>query len=114
LAPDLVQIRSEFDEADIQFVGLTSAQADREVDGFLETYGQTWPNAIVAQQSIDELKRAMSSPTSPDIRVTMLIVVDQLGRIVWTDDARRWRHQHQNLGQELREVLQRSLLALQS
>lgn len=112
MAPDLVQIRSEFKDESIQFVGLTAAQAEAELDGFLATYGQTWPNAVVSERSIEALKRAMASPTSPDTRVTMLLVVDEVGRVLWTDDARRWRHQHHNLAQELREVLHSFLLAL--
>ncbi|HVX14104.1 MAG TPA: hypothetical protein VHC22_23160 [Pirellulales bacterium] len=90
----MVQIHEKYEPQGVLFLGLTARSHD-QADAFADSFGITWPN----QYGIRSL--AAAAP--------VIYVVGRDGRIVWSDERSRWRHDVKDLRRDIEDVLDREL-----
>lgn len=94
MAPGLVQLAKQRQSNQLQFLGIATTDA-ASVQSFVGEHGIDWPVAYSANiadvarlGAFNETFRIPGYEAKP-----LLMLIDPLGRIVWSDRHSRFRHQ---------------------
>ncbi len=93
-APGLVQLSQKYASENIQFLSLTTSDIVG-VEEFISSQGIKWPVAY-SGEPVDFAKLGAFNETSPiqgyEVK-PLLMLIDPKGRLIWTDNNARFRHQ---------------------
>lgn len=93
-APGLVQLSEKYASQNIQFLSLTTSDMV-EVEDFSSSQGIKWPVAY-SGDPVEFGKLGAFNETSPiqgyEVK-PLLMLIDPQGRLIWTDNHARFRHQ---------------------
>lgn len=106
MAGDLVQVHREFSSKGVLFLSVTTDNI-ADVQSFVEQNHITWPNAIIARESVKTLKVQVAQNASA-IAPTLL-VTSPAGIVLWSDTQDRFEHNTDGWANRLRSVLVKEL-----
>jgi thiol-disulfide isomerase/thioredoxin len=94
MAPRLVRLHNEYRSKGVQFISLTDMSQDA-VEAFVGHFDIPWSSGYgTPKESIDAFRALRASVLEPDRQIApTLYVLDSKGRVLWTDDAGRFRHE---------------------
>lgn len=93
-APSLVKLFDKYRDRGVQFVSVTN-EPMQSVEPFVVTLGIPWPSGFGASlETLQNLGAATSEAIMPGYQVKpTLYVVGRNGRVVWSDEHMRYRHE---------------------